>query len=605
MSFNVKLSWRAFGRLPDSAPNYVAGEATSLFEVRTGKSVLREIGGDIESAFFPLVLEPQGPFFTRIAPVSRGYGFTNSKTVFHGTIPNRVSGASTSVSSKFGVHVYGRHVCVTIDCSTFEAADDSDFAIVQDISNYPGIVGLAKKIIEIVASGSGAAIPVHGDLKVFPCIQITALSEQAQLSSSDLVEVITRHPRANDDLVEEMFEKNRKHQIDGTTTLLDRQGIVCYLPSSAHPDEKASSDRRFRSCAAMIELAAAAQRRLRDTSTLDDDVIDALSRLIEDPEGAIPNSTSAQRAWVLLSKEFSLAETLEKAKGKVRVLRDVSTRGTGHSQHKVTESGASAEVRDGKIGTRSVLCVAAAAVELAAVYAQLKESFGTPKTVQLDDSQEYLLQFLDSRNAVVWNLISLSFQGQTEAAVEVKALCLALRPTIVLMIGMCMAMPGKALPVGTVVVPNEVTVFDHTRLIVEGVQQRPHGDRVDNEMFKLARIVSVKQQFPFKVVTDKGLASASSKVENVNSELISFISESFQDAVAFDMEGWGFYRAGAGQRCLWIKAVADAGETQQADFSHQLGKKATQANVTKNAAKFAIDLVQEFVDAHGLSAADN
>ena len=71
----------------------------------------------------------------------------------------------------------------------------------------------------------------------------------------------------------------------------------------------------------------------------------------------------------------------------------------------------------------------------------------------------------------------------------------------------------------------------------------------------------------------------------------------FPDAAAFDMEGWGFYRAGDGRQCLWIKAVADAGEAQDASHSGREEKRTTQSNATNQATDFAVQLVREFIHA--------
>lgn len=101
----------------------------------------------------------------------------------------------------------------------------------------------------------------------------------------------------------------------------------------------------------------------------------------------------------------------------------------------------------------------------------------------------------------------------------------------------------------------------------------------------------------FRVVVDKALVSASIKIEDTNSALVKQIENSFPDAVAFDMEGWGFYRAGEGQHCLWVKAIADSGESQSQSASGQAEKRRIQSSVTDNATNFAIRLVRNFVKA--------
>jgi hypothetical protein len=79
--------------------------------------------------------------------------------------------------------------------------------------------------------------------------------------------------------------------------------------------------------------------------------------------------------------------------------------------------------------------------------------------------------------------------------------------------------------------------------------------------------------------------------------LVKQIEAFLPDVAAFDMEGWGFYRAAADVDCLWIKAVADSGEAQSHTNKARASKQDTQATVTDNAIEFAVLLVREFVRA--------
>ncbi len=595
MTVNVKLTWKVFNRLPEAASDYVSGESTELFDVRTGKKILREVGGSIQSSFFPLVLEPKSPLFAKLLATAHHHGLAGSKMSFQGSVPSDFVPTKTALDCRFGIHVYGKHVCITVECEPFAVAEDIDLSKVQDLAFFPGLKAMVKRLMELLTSKGNRVLPVPGDFKVYPCMQLAAIPGTKPLSSTELAAIVTRHPKINNAATESVVAKNLDHQIDGTTTLVDRQGVLCYVPPTAHADETAGSDRRFRSCAAMIELAAAAQRVMHDQINIPTPVIESLASLIFNTRATIPNSTSAQRAWALFASEFSLAEGY----------KNVSQR-----EPKVTTAMPPLAVvaSDPTVGNRAfknstdpemrVLCLAAATIELSTVAARLQETYGEGEMLPLDGGQEYALQYRDSENSVTWYVVPLSFQGQVDAAVSIRTLCNLLKPTLALMVGMCMSMPGKGLPVGTVVIPNEVMVFDHVRQTTEGIQHRPHGDRVDNGLFKLARLMASSRKFDFKVVTDKGLASATSKIENIKSELVQFIGKAFPDATAFDMEGWGFYRAGAGQLCLWIKAVADTGEPQGTSHADQQIKQTTQAEVTNNAINFALVLVETFIKAN-------
>jgi nucleoside phosphorylase len=244
---------------------------------------------------------------------------------------------------------------------------------------------------------------------------------------------------------------------------------------------------------------------------------------------------------------------------------------------------------------KSILCVAAANTEFGAIKKYLDDEFSVGKVWPIPSIDDYVLHYVDPSNSIDWYLAGMSFQGETEVAIGAGRLNSAISPTITLMVGMCMGMPGRHYPTGTVVVPNEVVSFDHTRVNVRGTQYRPHGQKVSKGLHKLAKIVASNPDLGFKTIVDKGLASANSKVENPKGSLIKFIAKAFPDAAAYDMEGWGFYSALDGRDCLWIKAVADAGEPQSPSSAGQDDKQTVQRAVTSNAISFAVRLVRTYI----------
>ncbi|MCA8044044.1 nucleoside phosphorylase-I family protein [Burkholderia seminalis] len=245
----------------------------------------------------------------------------------------------------------------------------------------------------------------------------------------------------------------------------------------------------------------------------------------------------------------------------------------------------------------TVLCVAAAAVEHEVVRLRLIKDFGPEKIVYLDQNKkQFGLEFADRKTGVVWYLVGQAFQGAVDAGVLSAHLSHLLHPTVALMVGMCMGLPGKGLPPGTVVVPNEVYGFDHRRLTEDGERFRPHGTDTDNGPYGIARLLSGRQT-AYQVMADKGLASASAKIEDASAELVERIGQAFPDVVAFDMEGYGFYRALKGTNCLWIKAVADNGEHQGDTPEARESKQKMQSTVTGYAIDFALQVVSAWSQA--------
>lgn len=248
----------------------------------------------------------------------------------------------------------------------------------------------------------------------------------------------------------------------------------------------------------------------------------------------------------------------------------------------------------------TVLCLAAAAVEYEVARLRLTQEFGKEKLIYLDQGKTIFgLRFTDTQTGTEWYLFGQSFQGAVDASVFSTHLHHLLQPTIALMVGMCMGFPGKGLSPGTVVIPNEVYGFDHRRLTKDGERFRPHGGDTDNGLYAVARLLSGRQT-TYEVVADKGLASASTKIEHVETQLVESIGKTLPDVVAFDMEGYGFYRALKCTNCLWIKAVADNGEHQGDTPEAREEKKKMQSTVTGNAIDFALQIVSVWSQAEAV-----
>lgn len=233
-----------------------------------------------------------------------------------------------------------------------------------------------------------------------------------------------------------------------------------------------------------------------------------------------------------------------------------------------------------------ILCVVVSTSEHTSVIKALDSAFGEGKDTQIGEN--WGAYYSDTESSVEWCVFKLSFQGETEAAAAVSALIHQVKPTLSLMIGMCMAIE-RDLPLGSVVLPNEIFHLDHSRITTDGTSYRPHGTRVDNSLYKLAELVAARndeETSGYKVVTSKALATATVKIEDRSAQLVGFIEQALPDAVAFDMEGAGFYLATRELRSLWIKAVADHGDPQASKEE----KAKFQTKVTENAINFAIKL---------------
>lgn len=236
-----------------------------------------------------------------------------------------------------------------------------------------------------------------------------------------------------------------------------------------------------------------------------------------------------------------------------------------------------------------ILCVVVSTSEHKSVIKALDSAFGEGKDTQIGEN--WGAYYSDRESSVEWRVFKLSFQGETEAAAAVTALIHQVQPTLSLMIGMCMAIE-RDIPLGSVILPNEIFHLDHTRITTDGTSHRPHGTRVDNSLYKLSELVAARndeETSGYKVITSKALATATVKIEDRSAAIFGYIEQALPDAIAFDMEGAGFYLATKEHKSLWIKAVADHGDPQASKEE----KVKFQTKVTENAINFAIKLVKK------------
>ncbi|MCK9685476.1 hypothetical protein [Scleromatobacter humisilvae] len=575
MSHSIRLMWKIFAPMQDGVATYAPG-LSSLFDVRRSGTFLSDIGGTIQTDFCPFTLDPTKLFLSNTQTRLKAFGIARGRAPYLAPLGDAAGAASIDVNA--GLHVYGRDVCLSLECEPFEVENLDRIQALRELSNHAALMGLARTWMAVATSNDRRALPQPRHYRVFPCISIRDLGETPPPDDRLLASLLTKHPQISKAVETQVLEKNRTQQIDETSILLDRQGIVGHAPALVPGEQWRGHARRLRSCMSMLEMVAAMQRLFMSPAPDQTLLQQARQAVHREAKALLPNSTSAQHAWRLLNSEFELV-------GLSAEVRVHNEEGTSLNQTNNTAANAP---------RRSVLCVAAATVEMAAVKRALTVEFGQGKLKPFAD--DFGVLFHDGATDVDWMLVASSFQAQVETASYVPSLIADLRPTIVLMVGMCMGMPEAALPPGTVVVPNEVFNLDHRREVEAGTEYRPHGERVAKQLYKLADILG-PDVTDYKVETRKGLASSSAKIENPSADVIALIAHAFPDVAAVDMEGFAFYRATERLPALWIKAVADRGEAPAPSAGGQEAKRSTQAAVVENAIDFAIRVARAFFDA--------
>jgi hypothetical protein len=350
MNYEVKLTWKFFLRIL-GARELASGDSTQIFRVRTGKSLLRDVGGTPQTGFFPWVLEPSGPFFSKVVKTAKLASITPQKTWFETTTAVFGGGQQLPFSGTYALRLYDDELCVSLDTSSFLLESLHELSAAVNLPVSAPIRAFAARIAEVVRIELGGSGVGSAELKVYPCLRVVAQPGAEPIQLARLTELLTRHALPSQGVIEEVYAKNRDHQVDGTLVLLDRQGLICYAPPTAHTDERASCDRRFISCSALLELAAAIQRLgLQHSKSA---LLCAADELVANPKRAIPNSTSASRAWRLLVDEFSLGPAAVQKASRSPISTPIT------AAHRAAGN--------------TILCIAAATIELSAVITRSME----------------------------------------------------------------------------------------------------------------------------------------------------------------------------------------------------------------------------------------
>jgi nucleoside phosphorylase len=570
MTYRLQILWKVFSDIPSSTSIDSIESAPSIFQKRTSKSLLREIGSNAKDTVVPCVLEPTHVFYNALRKVLQENEIEGKKFPFVFPLslgPEKA--APTRVN--LAIRLYGRFVCISVESDSFEVPDDIDLARVKQLESHEKLLAVVRFVISIVRQGSRYPKADGDGVRILPCLQIISGNASLGISEESLVALVTGHAEVNSSVVADLISRNRDHQIDKTSLLSDKQGLVFYAPPQTGAPAVAGMARRFRSAAGMVEVAVAVQLMIRGVAEISQRDFLAIERLVCEPELVFADSVSGRKLWDLLSSEFKLPIYLSKKRDKMQISKP---------KNKI-----------------KILCIAAAPIEFASINKLLKSELGEGKIVKIGEGKNFdpVQSYLDARSGTQWYIASQDSQGNGSATIDVGRLAQRIQPDHVIMVGMCMALPHSELPPGTVVVPDALFSLEHQRATTTGTEFRPRGMEGNSGLQRLAKLIPTND-LGFKVVFGKKLASASVKIEDPKAEIVEYLQNFAKDVVAFDMEGWGFYKGAEEFSCLWIKAVADAGERQATAGEGRDDKQSVQADVTTNAIRFAFDLIRQVAE---------
>ena len=302
MSYHVELGWKIFSSL---SPQGIEKTrlANPLFNIKGASSFLRTLGGNPRVPYAPTTLEPTKNFHYALRSSKSELGVEGKQftfTIFFEQVQQRLQ---VTVS----LRRYLSCICASVKIQAFDVECLASIAGLQDIKSHHGLFKFVSEILAITTTGTASIKKLAAPPKIFPAIQIMNLGSEAEDTLHRLVEILTRHTIEESDIVDSVIQKNKIHRIDKTLVLIDRQGVLSYLPPHCSTNQIEGNIQRFKNASSLMEFACAIKRDLK-SDFISGKIIEPI---INDAKYFLPDSISAQRMWGLLTSEFSIRHELE------------------------------------------------------------------------------------------------------------------------------------------------------------------------------------------------------------------------------------------------------------------------------------------------------
>ncbi|AZC86679.1 hypothetical protein C4K29_0346 [Pseudomonas chlororaphis subsp. piscium] len=305
VSYQVELGWKIFSSLsPQGAEK--TRLSSPLFNIKGARSFLRTLGGNPRAPYAPTTLEPTKNFHHALRSSKSKLGVEGKQftfTIFFEKVQQRLQ-------VTIGLRRYLSCICASVKVQAFSVDCLTEIADLQDIKSHKWLFRFVSEIVAITIMGDTNSKKLSEPPKIFPVIQITNLGVQAEDAEHHLVEILTRHTIEESTIIDSVIQKNKTHQIDKTIVLIDRQGVLSYLPPHCSARQIEGGRQRYNNASSLIEFASAIKRDLK-SGLISGELI---RPIINEAQYFLPDSISAQRMWALLTSEFNMPHELEQGK---------------------------------------------------------------------------------------------------------------------------------------------------------------------------------------------------------------------------------------------------------------------------------------------------
>lgn len=552
MRYRVKLQWAVVTELTPSGM-VTLSDSNLLFNRKGGGGFLRSIGGRFRTKYAPVVLEPTDIFHSALSEMRDKLKFSGKK--FPYTVEDFVCGLSTRLNVK--IHLFGRVLCINFILDEFDTDidEDSEFSALQSFDSHPRLKNLALKIIAIIASGDHRAPPLSSLPKYYPAIRIVSLQTDPIDWHSRMAVLLSRHATMLDSAISEVLKKNQPHQVDKSLLLVDKQGVVAYVPFS-DPLSAAGNLQRFRSAVSMLELAATLQSQISKGVVLPSDVV----KVITSADEAIPDSVSAQRTWILINSELKLLKELNYAlpKGTSKIMK-------------------------------RILIVTVTQIESQSVLAAFAEECGQVAKARMFNNHVYQELGVIGTFECFLAISEMGTGGTSGSLLSVQKAIEDIKPDTVIMAGIAFGIDKKKFSIGDVLVSQQLLLYDLQRMNSNGTialrGDTPHASSAPLNWVRHAKLTwpSISNS---KV--EPGLVLSGDKLVD-NIDYRNALSEVAPEALGGEMEGAGLYAACQVAKVDWllVKAICD-----WADGNKSKNKSTNQQKAAANAARFVVHLLK-------------
>lgn len=547
MSYHVELGWKIFSSLSPQGDEKTK-LSSPLFNIKGANSFLRTLGGNPRVPYAPITVEPTKNFHHALRSSKSELGVEGKQlsfTIFFDQIQQRLQ-------VTVGLRRYLSCICASVRVQTFSVDRLAAIVDLQDLKSHKVLFRFVCEILAITTSGTISIKKLSELPKIFPVIQIMNLGTQTEDTSHRLVEILTRHTIEERDIVDSVIQKNKTHQIDKTLVLIDRQGILSYLPPNCSTNQVEGNLQRFKNASSLMEFANAIKRDVKSGFISSDHI----SRIINDAKYFLPDSISAQRMWGLLMSEFSMQYELEQRSE----LSMIST-------------------------TRNILVVTVTDIETTAILNAFNEKTGHSATIHPVDGHPYHCLGKVGGFNIFLSRSEMGASGMGGSQATVSRSIKALSPEFVIMVGIAFGIDKEKQAIGQILVSKQLYLYELQRISKDN-SIALRGDKPSSSTKLLSWVNAAKESWGGAKVEPGLILSGEKLIDNTDyrNQLQSLVPE----AIGGEMEGTGLYVACQSEKVDWIliKAVCD-----WADGNKGRNKRAKQEEAAKSASAFTAHLI--------------